>query len=75
MGEIHPFLDGIMSGCSWCFSLLQTCSREKVEAQGAAPGEPPGEGFTLHQPDRSCDSLVASGSSSGHDLPPYTRQS
>lgn len=27
MGKIHPFLDGIMSGCSWCFSLLQTCSR------------------------------------------------
>lgn len=46
----------------------------KVEAH-AAPDEPPGEGIALLQSNRSCDSLVASGSSFGHDLPPCTGQS
>ena len=46
----------------------------RVEAR-AAPDEPPGEGSALHRPSGSGDSLVATGSSSGHDLSPSTGQS
>lgn len=41
----------------------------------AAPDEPPGEGSALHQLSGSCDSLVATASSSGHDLSSCTGQS
>lgn len=46
----------------------------RVEAR-AAPDEPPREGSALRWPSGSCDSFVATGSSSGHDFSPCTGQS